>query len=107
MLILTDGAPNDNESATGAIREAADLQIEVVALGIEDVRHPELFPRIELLKDVRELPEKTFRLLEGLLLKQPTHIPPLGPSSPPRWRAFRYLTPNQRRSNAQGQRAFG
>ncbi|TVR02150.1 MAG: VWA domain-containing protein [Desulfovibrionales bacterium] len=70
VIILTDGDPNDGESAVAAIREATDLKIEVMTLGIEDVRHPELFPRIELLKDVRELPEKAFRLLEGLLISQ-------------------------------------
>ena len=69
VIILTDGDPNDGESAVAAIKEAADLKIEVVTLGIEDVRHPDIFPTFEIVKHVRDLPEKAFRLLERLLLK--------------------------------------
>lgn len=68
VVILTDGEPNDHIGSEMAIREAADLKIEVATLGIEDVKFPELFPHFEIVNNVRELPEKAFRLLEKLLL---------------------------------------
>jgi cobaltochelatase CobT len=69
VVILTDGDPNDHLACMMALKEAADLKIEVVTLGIEDVRHPDIFPSFEIVSNVRDLPEKAFRLLEKLLLQ--------------------------------------
>jgi cobaltochelatase CobT len=69
LVVLTDGEPNDTLTTGMALKEASDVKIEVVTLGIEDVHCPHLFPSFEIVKDVRELPEKTFRLLEKLLIK--------------------------------------
>lgn len=69
VVILTDGDPNDRRDTEMAFKEAADLKIELVTLGIEDVRHPDIFPAFEIVANVRDLPEKAFRLLEKLLIK--------------------------------------
>jgi cobalamin biosynthesis protein CobT len=68
LFILTDGEPDDSLQAKDAIDEALSLGIEVVTLGIEDLRDTSIFPVFEIVEDVRELPEKTFRLLERLLV---------------------------------------
>ena len=67
MVILTDGEPDDIDDAAIAVREAMDLNIEVVALGIEQLTYPDIFPRFEIVHSVQDLPEKTFCLLERLL----------------------------------------
>lgn len=71
LLILTDGDPDSREEAKEAIKEAIDLNIEVVCLGIEDVAHPEIFPMYEIVKDVNDLPSKAFSLFEQLLINNP------------------------------------
>ncbi|WP_045216950.1 VWA domain-containing protein [Desulfonatronovibrio magnus] len=71
LLIITDGEPDSRVEAEIAIKEAIDLAIEVVCLGIEDVAYPEIFPIYEIVKDVKGLPHKAFNLFEQLLTTQP------------------------------------
>lgn len=68
ILIITDGDPDSLYEADVSIQEAVSLGFQVVALGIEALACPEIFPHAEILKTLAELPEKTFRLLEKLLL---------------------------------------
>lgn len=68
ILIITDGDPDSVYEAEASIQEAVSLGLQVVALGIEVLACPEIFPHAEILKTLAELPEKTFRLLEKLLL---------------------------------------
>ncbi|WP_045214249.1 vWA domain-containing protein [Desulfonatronovibrio magnus] len=71
LLILTDGDPDSKLEAETAIQEAIDLNIKVVCLGIEEVAHPEIFPIYGVVKDVKDLPSKAFKLFERLLTTQP------------------------------------
>lgn len=71
LLIITDGDPDRISDTEEAIREAMDLGIQVVCLGIEDVAHPDIFPHSEMVKDVKDLPHKAFNLFEQLLTAQP------------------------------------
>ena len=67
LLILTDGDPDSGEDARIAIQEAGSLGIQVVCLGIEGLVYTQIFPHFQIVNNVQELPEKTFRLLEFLL----------------------------------------
>jgi nitric oxide reductase activation protein len=69
IFIITDGDPDGGDGSELAIQEAVDLGFEVLALGIEELAHPEIFPHAEILADLQELPQKTFALLEKLLLR--------------------------------------
>jgi len=67
LLVLTDGEPDCTDDAEVAVQEAAGLGIEVLALGIEQLAFPDIFPHFEVVRTVEDLPEKTFTLLERLL----------------------------------------
>ena len=68
IFIITDGEPDSTTDAEIAIREACDLNFQVVALGIDDLACEEIFPHFEILRSLADLPPKTFSLLEKLLL---------------------------------------
>lgn len=68
IFIITDGDPDGGDGSEIAIQEAVDLGFEVVALGIEELAYLEIFPHAEILTNLQELPQKTFSLLEKLLL---------------------------------------
>jgi Mg-chelatase subunit ChlD len=70
VCVLSDGDPNDLDSAKAAFEEAKSLGIQVVTLGIEEVLHTELFKNFVVVQKVEELPQKTFDLLEKLLTNQ-------------------------------------
>ncbi len=67
LIVLTDGEPDCTEDAEVAVQEAVGLGIEVLALGIEQLGFPDIFPHFEVVRTVEDLPEKTFTLLERLL----------------------------------------
>jgi len=69
LLILTDGEPDCTHDAGDSIQEAAGLGIEVLALGIEQLVYPDIFPHFEIVESARELPKKVFALLEQVLLQ--------------------------------------
>ncbi len=71
LLILTDGEPDCTYDAGDAIQEAVGLGIEVVALGIEQLVFPDIFPHFEIVESARDLPGKMFALLEQVLLQHP------------------------------------
>ena len=68
LIIITDGEPDCAVKAQTAINEAVDLGMEVVCLGIEEIVYPDIFPSFEVVINIKDLPEKTFSLLEQLLL---------------------------------------
>ena len=70
LVVVTDGEPDSEQDAEVATQEAVNLNIEVAALGIEQLTYPDIFPRFEIVRSVEDLPEKTFSLLEKLLTKQ-------------------------------------
>jgi cobaltochelatase CobT len=68
IFIITDGEPDSTTATEIAIQEACDLGFQVVALGIDELACSEIFPTFEILQSLNELPQKTFSLLEKLLL---------------------------------------
>jgi cobaltochelatase CobT len=68
IFIITDGEPDSTTATEIAIQEACDLGFQVVALGIDELACSEIFPQFEILQSLNELPQKTFSLLEKLLL---------------------------------------
>jgi nitric oxide reductase activation protein len=69
LLILTDGEPDCTDDARLAVDEAVNLGIEVLALGIEQLVYPDIFPHFEVVESAQDLPEKMFALLEQVLLE--------------------------------------
>ncbi|SMP82988.1 von Willebrand factor type A domain-containing protein, partial [Desulfonatronum zhilinae] len=67
VVLLTDGEPNDFQSARIALEEARTLGVEVATLGIEGLYNTSLFPICEIVDRVEHLPQKAFKLLESLL----------------------------------------
>ncbi|SMP83027.1 von Willebrand factor type A domain-containing protein, partial [Desulfonatronum zhilinae] len=67
VVLLTDGEPDDFQSARIALEEAKAIGIEVATLGIEGLYNTSLFPVCEIVDRVDHLPQKAFKLLESLL----------------------------------------
>ncbi|ADC73359.1 von Willebrand factor type A (plasmid) [Thioalkalivibrio sp. K90mix] len=70
MLVITDGAPNDSESAMEAIRMARDVNVEMYAIGIEtDPSHLFGVENTTVIQSVGELAENIFGLLTPVLTR--------------------------------------
>jgi hypothetical protein len=67
MLVLTDGDPDDWDSAADIIRRARSAGIEIIGVGIQhDVS--QLFPLAIQIQAVEDLKAELFRIAERLLL---------------------------------------
>ena len=64
LLVITDGEPNDLDTARRIIHKYLDAGIEAIGLGIELTNIRDLFPVSAVIHDLTQLPKALFRLLE-------------------------------------------
>jgi hypothetical protein len=70
-VVLTDGEPNGGVASCSPIVNRMSLSgIEVLGLGIETMRFPNLFPRFEVVHNARDLESALFKLLQTTLLRK-------------------------------------
>ncbi|MCI0419205.1 MAG: VWA domain-containing protein [Acidobacteria bacterium] len=69
LLVITDGEPNDRNSARDVIQRYLNSGIEAIGLGIELPLIEGLFPTSEIINSVQQLPNALFRLLEQALTR--------------------------------------
>ena len=68
LIVLTDGAPNDQDSARAVIKKAQRHDIEVIGVGIELPMVRDLFDTATVIDDVNELPNRLFELIHRKLI---------------------------------------
>jgi len=70
-VVLTDGHPNGGPARVVPIVERMRRShIEVIGVGIQTMRYPDLFPKFEVVHDVNELESALFKLLQSTILKR-------------------------------------
>ena len=69
LLVITDGEPNDRNTARDVIQRYLNSGIEAIGLGIELPMIEELFPTSQIIRNVQQLPKALFRLLEQALTR--------------------------------------
>ncbi len=69
MLVITDGEPNDRNTARDVIQRYLNSGIEAIGLGIELPMIEDLFPTSQIIHSVQQLPNALFRLLEQALTR--------------------------------------
>jgi cobaltochelatase CobT len=68
IIVLTDGEPDDLLETQRSVSEAESCGIEVIGVGILEMEYPEIFSRMEIIRNVEEFPQAIFGLLRDLLI---------------------------------------
>ena len=69
VLLVTDGVPNNTDTAQKTISAIQGMGVEVVGIGIDTPILANLIPHSENITDIRDLAPAMFRLLQQSLLK--------------------------------------
>ncbi len=70
ILLITDGYPMNGEETLAATKRCTTDGIEIAALGIETEAVSRYWKNFQIIKDVRELPQAMFMMMERSLLPQ-------------------------------------
>jgi nitric oxide reductase activation protein len=68
IIALTDGEPDDVPETQRSVAEAESCGIEVIGVGILEMVCPEIFSKVEIIRNVEEFPQTIFGLLRDLLI---------------------------------------
>lgn len=70
VLVVTDGYPDDPETAKDTIAEAKRMGMDVLGIGIDAPVISSIIPVSETIADIHELAPAMFRLLQQTLLEK-------------------------------------